>query len=148
MSDAFQARMAAREARKAALAAREEAQHEAELILLDDLEQELGDDAVRGVHTRSGLVVVRAPSRPVMAQWREKILKLAEGNAAGKAAASLNLARQCIVAVLAKGGKPERGTSAIDAFDAMCEAHPGIQDLIANEAIKLSGQLAEQEAGK
>lgn len=148
MTDSFEVRMAKREARKAALEAQAEAQHRAELILLDDLEQELGDDNVRGVHTRGGLVVIKAPSRPAMAQWRETILKLSEKNSAGKAAASLKLARSCVVAVLAKStGKAERDGAAA-AFDALCEECPGVQDLIANEAIKLSGQLAEAESGK
>jgi hypothetical protein len=135
----YEQRLEAREARKAVLAAEKEEQKKRELLLLDDLEQEHGDDNVRPVWTVGGLVVIRCPKPPEMQRWREALWgtknKQSE-NAASRANASMALAKACVI-------HPPR-----EAYEALVKRYPGIPDLVAKHCVEFAGDTEEEEAGK
>lgn len=140
MSDkTFEERMVERDARKAAAAKAREDQKQRDMLVLDGLEQEHGDDNVMPVWTAGGLVVLSRPTAGSMKRWREAMwaekVKPAERSAI-KAKAAGDLAKTCI-----------RFPPA-DEYAALVDKYPGIPDAVGAEAVKFAGIVEDEEAGK
>jgi hypothetical protein len=139
MTKSYDEIVAEREARKAAAAAAKKEQAHRELMVLNDLELEHGDDNVMGVHTVGGLVVIARPRSAPMQRWREIMWSektKAGDRAAVKARAAGDLAATCVL-------YPDK-----QAYSAMVEKYPGVADAVGAAAVKFAGIVEEEEAGK
>lgn len=137
-SDEYKAAMAARDARKAQIAKRKADQLEREMVILDQLEQQHGDDSVRRVDTLAGMVVIRKPTKPEVDRFQDSILR--DGKPQQKAQrirlATEQLARICVL-------YPEG-----ERYAEYCEEYGGIPAVVGGECAKLANVVYEEEAEK
>jgi hypothetical protein len=117
----------ARAARKAAAKAAKIAREAEGIAILDKYEQELGDDAVAGVQTERGIVVVRRPKPSEMAMYMD-VARSDKASPGTKREAQEKLARYCVI-------YPER-----DAYEAIVKEFA----LVPTEVHIVACQLADQ----
>jgi len=127
-----------RDARKARLQAEREQRDRQDLVALDALEREHGDENVKPIYTSAGMVVVRRPTKGEADQFQEAVI--AEGKSAQKAQrirrATEKLARRCLL-------HPELG-----AFDEWTERYPGIPANVGAAAAEFADIVLKEEEGK
>jgi len=134
----FEERMARRDVRKAALKSAGEQRKQADMIKLDELEQEHGDDNVMPVWTSAGLVVIKRPKRIHATQFQQAVIK--DGKPEGKAQRQVDalerLARQSLL-------YPD-----FETYDAMVTDYPGIASKVGGAAARFAELASEEEEGK
>lgn len=132
----YEQRMKAREARKKAASDAREAQHRADMIRLDDLEQEHGDGNVAAVAVAAtgGLVIVRRPTLSEYERYKAAVTRAKKPQA--QTEAQKVFARKMVV-------HPE-----LAAFDELAEESPGVVDRVAVEALKLADLIEAELEGK
>lgn len=138
-ADDFQARMDARRKRKDEAARAKAKRRERDMLVLDDLEIEHGDDNVKPIYTTPGMVVVRRPTGSEAQQFQEEILKDAKTPARKAQAirmATEKLARRCRL-------HPES-----DVYDEWVEGYGGIPANVGNVCAQLADIVIEDEAEK
>lgn len=137
MSD-LDAVLAAREARKAQLAATKAEQRKRDMLKLDELEQREGDDNVRPLWTPAGLVVLRRPTLAECQRFEEAVAQ--DGKRAEKA--------QRQVAAIAKLGRPCVIHPEASVLESWCEEFGGLPTQIGKAAAEFAAIVLEEEAGK
>ena len=130
----FEQRMQARRERKAAAQEAQEAQRMADMIRLDDLEQQHGDEAIGYVPTPLGLVILRKPTQTEYETWKADTKKAKTPQ--GGAEVDMMFANKCLV-------HPPP-----DAYARIVEEFPGVPDKIVLLALRLAKAAADDEEGK
>ena len=140
MSDSFSfdERMAQRAARKANQKRERDAQYRADMLKLDELEQEHGDDSVRGVFTSAGMVAIRRPKKHEIDRFTEAMLR--DGKPGQKASRQREAAEQL--------GRVCRIHPATEVYETMVEASPGLPHKVGTAAAEFAELIEEEEAGK
>jgi hypothetical protein len=121
---------ARRAERKAGIAKARAEQYGRDVVQVDRLEQELGDDRVAVLKTPSfvaGLptvIVVKTPTKPQFARFRSQVQK-SKSNSEAIGAAQQMLGDSCVI-------YPER-----EIYDRMLGEWPALQDNVGLEAIRL-----------
>lgn len=127
----IEAIQAKRAARKAEAAKAREEQYEKDLVALDALEMELGDDRVRALEMPAHIaglpvmVVVSCPSKDYYKKFQDMVRR-AKGDLSKTAPASEQLADVCIA------------YPAKDVYAQLRAEFPGIHDQVANAAADLA----------
>lgn len=131
-------RREARKKRKDALEREKAEQRERDLDLLDELEQEHGDDEVRPVWSDGPMVVIKRPKKPQIDRWREMVGRKtkADADAQRRREAADTLAKQVLL-------HPDKV-----AYNELVERWPGIPTLVAAEALAFAQMIYEEEAEK
>lgn len=133
---AYETRMKARDARKAAGKAAADAYERTVMLALDDAEQEHGDDAVKRVDIAPGVCsVIIARTESLGAPVRH--LRTLQRSSNAKPAQKLQVAENVARAAMVWGD-----------FAAVTKAYPAAAETICNAALTLSGAQAEEDAGK
>lgn len=124
-----------RAARKAALKAEKAAQRERDDERLNDLEIEHGDDEVRPVRSKSGLIVIGRPKKSAIDRYHEMIIRDGKPDAVAtrKRQAAHQLARACLL-------YPEKAD-----YDTMVERHAGIPTQVAAACLEFADFIYEEE---
>lgn len=132
----YEARMKARDARKAVGKTAAEAYERNVMLALDDAEQEHGDDAVRRVDIAPGVCsVIIARTDALTAPVRH--LRTLQRSTNAKPMAKLQVAENVARIAMVWGD-----------FAAVTKAYPAAAETICNAALTLSGAQAEEDAGK
>jgi hypothetical protein len=138
MADDFDSMMAARAARKAEAADKRKETRDAQIVKLNDIELEHGDDNVAALWAGDALVVMRRPTQSHFTYFQD--MSGAGGDEAEKAQrirrALETLARQCLL-------HPDEV-----AFRDLCKIHVGLAVDAGNAARKLGDDAEVVATGK
>ncbi len=131
-------RLAARAKRKAGLKKEQVRRDKLDLVTLDDLEQEHGDDNVRPVFTSAGMVVIRKPERAWVDAFQESYLRDGKEKikAENRRKAAEKLARLCLI-----HPTPE-------VYAGWCDEYGGIPSNVGAEAAKFADVVLDEEREK
>lgn len=135
----FEARMKARAERKSAAAEKRKELERSNLLKLDELEQEHGDERVAAVYAPDGrMVVVGVPKAPHMQQFREELGRDGKPKqvATRQREAQDTLARRSLL------------FPSLTEYEALCDEFPAMSLSAANAAAGLAGMSEDEEAGK
>jgi len=130
---------AKRAARKAKAAEAEDTQKAIDIEAIDALEEQLGDASTKAIHVgfTPGMVtavLVRCPTRPEVKRYRDRIKPDKKGRPGDGAAANEELGAACRVY-----------PADDDAFEALCEARPGLLAQCGSVAAALATGAEEAE---
>lgn len=133
---AYEARMKARDARKAAGKTAAEAYERTVMLALDDAEQEYGDDAVRRVDIAPGVcsvIIARTDALGLPVRALRTFQRSANARPTAKLQAAESVARIAMV---------------WGDFAAVTKTYPAAAETICNAALTMAGAQAEEDAGK